>query len=110
MRLSVCLAHAMVQFWGYHVQFKTQFRGTQTVLNNCYRDKRRHSNYYDWTNVKCFCASIGVFSACLPAILQMMYAIENRSSREFQVMSGFKRKNSEAEQAFQRTNAITLVA
>ena len=55
-----------------------------------------------------FWAPIRVFSACLPAVLRMTYTIENRSSQEFQVTSGFKRKHSEAELASQTTNPIIL--
>ena len=87
---------------------KPDFAGLGRFLNDSYRDRRRHSNSFNRRNLKWFCASIGVFSACLPAVSRMTYGIENRSSREFQVMSGFKRKHSEAERASQGTNPIIL--
>ena len=74
------LARAYVQFRGWNLQFKTQFedpisRVPDGFLNDCYRDRRRHSKYFDRTNAKWFCVSIGMFSACFRAVLGMKYAI-----------------------------------
>ena len=82
----------------------------ERFLDGCCRDRRRHSKLFNWANVKWFCVSDGVFSACFHAVLGIKCACITSNFARTPDDVRIRDIHSEAERASPRTKSIILHA